>query len=148
MATSTLDIGDLYSILGARGIEKQVMRIPGMTLVAVNPVSGATTVDFDPGKTDLATIQSAIRACGYHCAGQAMPKHVCEAHPAAEREEAVAQRAKVGVGEHAGMAMPMAVAGKPDAKSTHKQHAGAQTDAMANEMGHGAGMDKIGRAHV
>ena len=129
MTTSTLDVGDLFSILGARGIEKQLMRIGGMIHVAVNPVSGATTVDFDSGKTDLAAIQSAIKACGYHCAGQAMPKHVCEDHAAAKQSEVAVPGAKGGAGEHAGMAMPMAVAGKPDAKSTHKQHAGAMIPA-------------------
>ena len=39
------------------------------------------------------------------------------------------------------MAMPMPQVGKPDPKADPKSHAGAQTDAMAQEMGHGAGND-------
>jgi Cu2+-exporting ATPase len=37
MTTSTLLIGDLLSILGARGIEKQLKRIDGVGQVSVTP---------------------------------------------------------------------------------------------------------------
>jgi hypothetical protein len=45
--------------------------------VSVNPVSGWTTVAYDPGKTSLSTIRAAIEDCGFHCAGEAVPKHLC-----------------------------------------------------------------------
>lgn len=77
MATATLDVGGLLSILGARGIEKQLARLDGVGRVAVNPVTGSTTVMFDPEKTGPAAMQAAIRKCGFHCAGEAMPRHVC-----------------------------------------------------------------------
>ena len=143
MTTSTLEVGDLFSILGARGIEKQLMRIAGVGRASVNPVSGATTVDYDPGTTNLQAIQAAIKECGYHCAGQAVPKHICEDHPAPKKPEpATAIDGKATTANaHAGMAMPMAPGGKTDAMVGHKKHGGAQTDAMASEMGHGSGMD-------
>ena len=76
MTTSTLEVGDLFSILGAQGIEKQLQRIAGVGRVAVNPVSGSTTVTYDPGKIGL----PAIKECGFHCTGEALPKHVCADH--------------------------------------------------------------------
>ena len=77
MTTATLEVGGLLSILGARGIEKQLLRLDGVGRVAVNPVTGSTTVMFDPETTNLPAIQAAIRECGFHCAGEAMPRHVC-----------------------------------------------------------------------
>ena len=73
MTTSTLDVGDLFSVLGAQGIEKQLLRIAGVGSVSVNPVSGSATVAYDQAKTSVAKIKAAIKQCGYHCAGEAMP---------------------------------------------------------------------------
>ena len=71
MTTSTFEVGDLFSVLGARGIERQLQRIAGVGRVSVNSVSGSTTVVYDPGKTNLSEIQAAIKKCGFHCAGEA-----------------------------------------------------------------------------
>ena len=121
MTTSTLEVGGLLSSLGARGIEKQLERISGVDRVSVNPVSGATTVAYDPAKTGLPAIEAAIKACGYHCAGEALPKHICK--------------------DHAGHAKTVAPGTNTEGKVEHKTHGGGQTDAMAQEMGHGAGHD-------
>ena len=77
MTTSTLEVGNLFSILDASGIEKQLRRIAGVGRVSVNPVTGFTTVMYDPQSTSLSAIQAAIRNCGYHCAGEATPRHLC-----------------------------------------------------------------------
>ena len=53
ITTSTLEVGDLLSVLGAQRIEKQLRLIAGVNTVSVSPVSGATTVDYDPAKTTL-----------------------------------------------------------------------------------------------
>ena len=122
MTTSTLDVGDLFSVLGAQGIEKQLLRIKGVDRVSVNPVSASTSVTYDPAKTSLAKIKAAINECGFHCAGEALPKHVCEEHPAAHKTDVPAAK-------------------PADAQAEHKAHGGQNNDAMAQEMGHGAGMD-------
>ena len=80
MTTSTLDVGNLFSVLGAHGIEKQLKRVAGVGRVTVNAVSGATTVVFDPQKTSLAKIRAKIKECGFHCSGEAVPKHICVDH--------------------------------------------------------------------
>ena len=80
MTTSTLEVGDLFSVLGAHGIEKQLRQIAGVGRVSVNPVSGLTTVVYDSARIRLSAIQAAIEACGFHCAGEALPRHACEDH--------------------------------------------------------------------
>ena len=94
MTTSTLDVGNLFSVLGAHGIEKQLKRVAGVGRVTVNAVSGATTVAYNPKKTSLAKIRSKIDECGFHCSGEALPKHICTDHPA------VAKTDQKGADEH------------------------------------------------
>ena len=81
MTKITLEVGNLFSVLGAHGIERQLQRFSGVGRVLVNPINGSTTVVYDPGKADLAEIQAAIKECGFHCAGEALPKHVCQDQP-------------------------------------------------------------------
>jgi P-type Cu2+ transporter len=144
MTKITLEVGDLFSVLGAHGLERQLQRVAGVGRVSVNPVSGSTTVIFDPGKTSLSAIQAEIEDCGFHCAGEALPRHVCDkpAMPGSgpkvltsQSKPAHSQTHK----DHAGMTSPGM---KPaDAKADHNAHGGDKSDAMAHEMGHGAGMD-------
>jgi Cu2+-exporting ATPase len=141
MTTRTLDVGNLFSVLGARGIERQLRRIDGVGRVSVNPVSGSTTVAYDAARTSLSDIRSAIEACGFHCAGEALPKHVCQDHPAPAKgaPEPVGSAAAAAHRGHAGSGSaevkPVAKKGKDPA------HGKAQKDAMAHEMGHGSGKD-------
>ena len=69
MTTSTFQVGDLLSSLGARGIEKQLKYISGVVRASVNSVSGDATVVYDPAKASKAAIKAVIKQCGYHCAG-------------------------------------------------------------------------------
>ena len=78
MTTSTLEVGGLFSALDAHGIERQLQRIAGVGRVSVNPISGSTTVMYDPETTSLRAIQEAIKECGFHCAGEALPRHICD----------------------------------------------------------------------
>jgi Cu2+-exporting ATPase len=126
MTTSTFEVGDLFSILGARGIEKQLLQVAGVHHASVNPVSGSTTVGYDLGKTSVAVIKKAIEDCGFHCAGESLPNHVCADKIMTVRSDA-----------HAGHSET-----KPtEAKTKHNAHVEEKNDAMAQEMGHGAGMD-------
>ena len=44
MTKITLDVGGLFSVLGAHRIERQLQHVVGADSVSVNPVSGSTTV--------------------------------------------------------------------------------------------------------
>jgi Cu2+-exporting ATPase len=159
MTTSTFEVGDLFSVLGARGIEKQLQRVPGVGRVSVNPVSGSTTVAYDPAETSVSAIQAAIDACGFHCAGEALPKHVCAnpAMPDGVRAAAQAKPAQPNVNmDHAAMsASDTKAAGAPtevkpqgaenapadrranggdESDAGYDAHGGEKSDAMAHEM--------------
>ena len=145
MTTSTLEIGNLFSVLGAQGIEKQLRRISGVGRVAVNPVTGSTTVTYDQGKTSLPEIQAAIKECGFHCTGETLPKHVCADHLTPGKSLPAAPigsvKSKHSPAHKAGSEVVSPVAKPADAKADHQAHGGEKSEAMAQEMGHGAGMD-------
>ena len=145
MTTSTLDVGDLFSVLDAHGIERQLRRVAGVSRVSVNPVSGSTTVEYDPATTSLSAIQAAIRYCGFHCTGEALPRHVCGDHPIPGRTPVAPPTGRIAptvTKAHSGHVVTVPAGAKPaDAKADHKGHGAAKSDAMAHEMGHGAGMD-------
>ncbi|MHB1203477.1 MAG: heavy-metal-associated domain-containing protein, partial [Acidithiobacillus sp.] len=146
MKTTVVDVRDLLSPLSARGVEKQLVRMPGIKQVDVNYVSGSATVVYDETVADLDAIKAKVRECGHHCSGELVPKHLCES-------EALPGDAQV-------MAVPIPSPAAPPghgeqpAPAEHRQHTGhaeqAQTaqhtehadmDSMGREMGHGAGMD-------
>jgi P-type Cu2+ transporter len=66
-------------------VETVLGRLDGVTRVEANPVAQTATVAYDPSLTDEAELRRWIEDCGYHCAGQSVPRHVC--HPAPEPDE-------------------------------------------------------------
>jgi copper chaperone CopZ len=84
MTKITLEVDDLFSVLGAHGIERQLQHIAGVGRVSVNPVSGSTTIMFDPEKTSPPAIQEAIRDCGFHCAWRSTAQAYLRKVPDAE----------------------------------------------------------------
>ncbi len=77
MRTSTIDVGGMLSVLSARGVEKQLMKRPGIEKAEVNYVGGSATVTYDERVVGLEDIKVRIHECGYHCRGELLPKHVC-----------------------------------------------------------------------
>ncbi|MFI7413575.1 cation transporter [Streptomyces sp. NPDC049627] len=53
-------------------------RRPGVVEVEVSTVSETATVVFDPSVTSLAELRDWVVECGYHCAGQSVPGHLCD----------------------------------------------------------------------
>jgi Cu2+-exporting ATPase len=144
--TTTIDVGGLLSRLDGQGVEKQLCAMPGVKRADVNFASGSATIDYDESVTNLERIKRCIRKCGYRCSGELLPQHVCA--PGEPPGDAVTHVAAVP-GSHAKHARhavhadaKIAAAAKP---AEHAKHAG-QIDAMADEMGHGPGMDMAGMA--
>ncbi|MFY9268918.1 MAG: heavy metal-associated domain-containing protein, partial [Candidatus Manganitrophaceae bacterium] len=77
MKTSIIEVGFILSPLSARGVEKQLMRLPGVHRVEINPAADSGTVVYDEAVIDLKTIKEKIRECGFHCHGEMLPKHIC-----------------------------------------------------------------------
>ena len=111
----------------------------GVVDVAVNPVAQSATVVYDPSVTSVAELRAWVRECGYHCAGQLVPNHVCD-----PGEEPV-QGAKSGyrdgpVGDHA----------TAPTSTDHEAHPaeGGPVRSPQEVMGHGGhdGMSMAGMA--
>jgi Cu2+-exporting ATPase len=111
-ATAVLHVGGLHYASEKAVVERVLGNRPGVLSVEANPVAQTATVDFDPDRTSLAELREWVEECGYHCAGQSAPGHVCDPlvdpdhgphdHAAAERAEHAHGH---GDGGHAGMSM-------------------------------------------
>ncbi len=126
MNTTVIEVAGLLSVLSAAGVEKQLRRFPGVGKAEVNPVAGSATVTYDESQIDLAAIMARVRECGYHCAGEARPKHLCAPDDAPGDVTAALPGADDKHRRHSGHAARTAADGKAD---------------MAHEMGHGGSMD-------
>src|SRR5215218_481869 len=71
--------------------ESVLGRRPGVVAVEANPVGQTAAVTYDPARTSVVQLTGWVRDCGYHCAGQSVPQHVCD--PAAEPHDHVARPA-------------------------------------------------------
>ncbi|MHB1230978.1 MAG: heavy metal translocating P-type ATPase [Burkholderiales bacterium] len=151
MKTTIIDVRDLLSPLSARGVEKRLAQVPGIKQVDVNCASGSATVLYDETVTDIGSIQAKVQACGHHCGGELVPKHICTAeYPGAAQAMSMPMGATpapvippglsvppshTGHGQHT---EPIEQAGTAQV-AQHAEH--ADRESMAHEMGHGAGMD-------
>lgn len=77
-STAVLDVRGLNWASQQSTVESVLGRRPGVVDVAVNPVAQAATVVFDPRQTSLAELRRWVSECGYHCAGQVVPSHICD----------------------------------------------------------------------
>ena len=117
MRTATFDVGGMLSMLDYQGVEKQIGRMAGVRRVTASIASGSATVEYDEAVTSTEALKDKISECGFHCAGEVLPTHICEPHP-----------------RHATPAV------KPE-KPVREAPAIPIAHDMAHEMGHGAGMD-------
>lgn len=143
MKTSIIEVGGLLSVLSARGVEKQLTRLPGVVRAEVNCVSGSTTVKYDEAVTSLRDIKAKLEECGHHCHGELVPRHICTpddppgelaASSISERHSATASRL-AALGRRQDHVHPTTHEAKGRAPG-HAAH-----DQMVHEMGHGGGMD-------
>ena len=75
--TTVLHVGKLHWGSEKAVVESFVQRLPGVVQVDANPVAQTATVTYDPSATSVADLQRWLVDCGYHCAGQSVPGHVC-----------------------------------------------------------------------
>ncbi|MDE2092776.1 MAG: copper-translocating P-type ATPase [Burkholderiales bacterium] len=158
--TRTFEVGGLLSSMSARGVEKQLAQLPGVAAVQANAVAGTASVSFDPERISADAVRRAIEECGYHCAGESVPNHLCtphaahdhahshaqdHAHPPGPEAGAHAPAHDHGGAEHMASPTPTVPGTQAPAKKAHAMDHGAM-DSMAHEMGHGAGMDARGMA--
>jgi len=118
--TTVLQVGGLNWATSAAIVEQTLGRRPGVLAVVANAVSQTANVTYDPDRTDIAELSGWVRDCGYHCAGQSVPEHVCdpmaepgamtaEVHPEHPTHEEAGGSAQEVMG-HGGMSMDDMVA--------------------------------------
>lgn len=77
-STVVLDVRGLNWASQQSTVTAVLRRRPGVLDVEANPVGQTATVVFDPRRTSLAELRRWVKECGYHCAGQSVPAHVCD----------------------------------------------------------------------
>jgi P-type Cu2+ transporter len=77
-STVVLDVHGLRWATEQNVVTKVLGRRPGVLDVEANPVAQTATVAFDPARTSVAELREWVRDCGYHCAGQSVPDHLCD----------------------------------------------------------------------
>ncbi len=84
--TAVLEVSGVHWASSKPVTEAVLSRRPGVLAVDANPVAQTATVTYDAARTNVAELAGWIRDCGYHCAGQSVPAHVCDpmAEPAAD----------------------------------------------------------------
>jgi Cu2+-exporting ATPase len=114
--SAVLEMSGLQWATEKEVVESTLGRLQGVRSVSANPVAQTATVVYDPSKTSIANLREWVVECGYHCAGQSVPAHVCRpmeevvpARPSIEEPARSAQEA-MGHGGHAGMSMAAMVA--------------------------------------
>jgi Cu2+-exporting ATPase len=140
-STAVLDVRGLAWASQQSTVAAVLGRRPGVLEVEVNPVAQAATVVFDPRCTSLAELRRWVEECGYHCAGQSVPSHVCDpmAEPDPRAEGAEAGQA-AGEIPAAGTAVLPGPAEQPRAAYAERAETAAPPEAMPSPhevMGHG-----------
>jgi len=82
LQTTVLQVGGLHWATSEPVIAKTLLARPGVQAVQASAVSQTATVTYDSQQTSVAELVGWINECGYHCAGQEVPAHIC--HPMAE----------------------------------------------------------------
>src|SRR5919197_3802231 len=107
-----LHVGGLHYASEKAVVERVLGARPGVLSVEANPVAQTATVVYDPDVTRIEQLRAWVQECGYHCAGQSAPGHVCDPLVAPDHgphDDAAAERAEHahghGHGGHAGMSM-------------------------------------------
>ena len=103
-ATAVLEVSGVQWASSKSVAEAVLSRRPGVLTVDANPVSQTATVTYDPTRTHVTDLRDWIRECGYHCAGQSVPHHICDpmtepASPASSPHDAM------GHGGHGSLSM-------------------------------------------
>lgn len=123
--TTVIEVSGVHWASSKAVAEQVLSRRPGVTAVSANPVAQTATVTYDARVTTVAQLADWVRECGYHCAGQSVPQHVCD--PLAEPGDRTGHEAHESHGAHEGMT-PQGVMGHGG------HHAGMSMADMARDM--------------
>jgi P-type Cu2+ transporter len=87
-STAVLEVSGVHWAASKNVTEAVLSRRPGVLYVEANPVAQTATVTYDPSQTSVAQLAGWVRDCGYHCAGQSVPEHICARRTSSGRGQA------------------------------------------------------------
>ena len=76
--TVVLEVSGVQWASSKSVVESTLLRQPGVIAVEANPVSQTANVSYYPETTSQAQLRQWIIDCGYHCAGESVPNHICD----------------------------------------------------------------------
>jgi P-type Cu2+ transporter len=117
--TVVLHVGGLHYASEKTVVQQVLSHRPGVLAADANPVAQTATVTFDSEVTSVEDLRGWVQDCGYHCAGQSAPGHICDPLLAVDH----------GPHDHAAMKRAHDAHG-----GGHGGHAGMSMDAMARDM--------------
>src|SRR5215472_14020178 len=86
--TVVLHTGGMYLASEKAVVERGLGSRPDVLAVEANPVAQTSNVTYDASRTTVGDLRRCVEECGYQCAGQSVPTHLCE--PMAEPSPAAA----------------------------------------------------------
>ncbi|WP_243073716.1 heavy metal translocating P-type ATPase [Microbacterium sp. SS28] len=172
-STVVLEVSGILRASSKSVVETRLSRQPGVLAVDANPVSQTANVTYDPTTTSVDQLRRWIIDCGYHCAGQSVPDHICD--PDAEPRPVAAsdhshhhmshQAAQDSVGGHPahhtpGTTTPSTPASQPEAHASHgagvhdgpaqapTSHQPTSHTSESEHMGHAAAAAAAAHSHT
>src|SRR5688500_4176134 len=149
-STAVLEVAGVQWAASKNVAEAVLSRRPGVVEVEANPVAQTATVTYDPSRTSVAELAGWVRDCGYHCAGQSVPDHICDplAEPRASAEQLAHPQPSPQAHQdhdsgHHQMIMEAPaeqVAATPKPHADHAVHAHVRPQDATGHSGHHAGM--------
>ena len=138
-SSAVLDVRGLQFASEQNVVAAALWRRPGVLAVEVNPVAQTATVAFDPGQTSVAELRRWVTECGYHCAGQSVPAHVCDpmVEPDPPAPQAVAVPAAGQGMRHPAVAPAAGGVREAVAPGAREGHESEQARSPHEAMGHG-----------
>jgi len=130
--TVTLDVSGLHWATSTPIVERALIRRPGVLAVAANAASQNATVSYDPTMTTVVELQAWVRDCGFHCAGQVVPGHICD--PLAEGPPDGHQGVSHEAMSHEGVSHEGGAGTGPEGMAGHAGHAGMSMADMVADM--------------
>lgn len=142
-ATAVLEVSGVQWATSKNVAEAVLSRQPGVISVDANPIAQTATVTYDPKRTSISELRDWVRECGFHCAGQSVPSHVCDPmlepghdHPVdhARRGTDGAHDAHAGHHGHAGATGPESPVSSPHDAMGHGGHGEMSMADMVRDM--------------
>ena len=112
-ATVVLDASGQWFADESRIVERGLQARPGVLSADCNPVAQTVTVRYDQTVTSPEQLRRWVIDCGYRCAGESAPRHLCAPLPAASAQ---------------------APAGGEEPAGAHAGHGGMSIAAMARDL--------------